>query len=92
MRSKLSEHTSAIQEALTWLYVCGGSGHQQQVHSALERLEASSGRWEALPAMAQRRFGSASAVLGGKLYVCGGSEEHQALNSAERFDPVRGEL
>lgn len=90
MAHKLSERAPAIQEALTWLYVCGGSGHQQQVRSSVERLDPSTGHWEALPAMAQRRFGSSSAVLDGCLYVCGGSEDQQALNSAERFNPARG--
>eukprot|EP00438_Fugacium_kawagutii_P028049 Skav208429 [mRNA] locus=scaffold2953:515360:527067:+ [translate_table: standard] len=90
MAHKLSERAPAIQEALTWLYVCGGSGHQQQVRSSVERFDPNTGHWEALPAMALRRFGSSSAVLDGCLYVCGGSEDQQALNSAERFNPARG--
>ncbi|CAJ1447213.1 unnamed protein product [Effrenium voratum] len=89
MAGKLAERRPAIQEALTWLYVCGGSDHQQ-VRSSVERLDPSSGQWEALPPMLQRRFGNTSAVLDGCLYVCGGSEDHVALNSAERFNPALG--
>ena len=89
MGRKLSERSALLQQALTYVYVCGGSGQQQQVTRSAERLEPS-GRWEPLAAMAQRRFGGASAVLQGCFYVCGGSEEHRGLNSAERFDPKRG--
>lgn len=89
LAEKLAGNAFALQDALTWLFVVGGSDHME-VRRSGERLDPSTGLWEALPAMQQRRFAASSAVLGGCLYVCGGSEQHGALNTAERFDPCTG--
>ncbi|CAE7323967.1 RPS8, partial [Symbiodinium microadriaticum] len=89
LAEKLAGNAFALQDALTWFFVVGGSDHME-VRRSGERLDPSTGLWEALPAMQQRRFAASSAVLGGCLYVCGGSEQHGALNTAERFDPCTG--
>ncbi|CAE7365061.1 Klhl10 [Symbiodinium pilosum] len=89
LQQKLGCNAPTLQDALTWLFVVGGSDHME-VRRSGERLDPSTGLWEALPPMHQRRFAASSAVLNGCLYVCGGSEQHGALSTAERFDPSSG--
>lgn len=71
------------------IYVCGGQDGQRPLSSA-ESFDPSTGQWEALPPMSERRERAAAVVIGRRLFVCGGYAGHQQLCSVECFDPGAG--
>mmetsp|Transcript_29814 Transcript_29814/g.86509 ORF Transcript_29814/g.86509 Transcript_29814/m.86509 type:complete len:355 (+) Transcript_29814:112-1176(+) len=73
------------------IYVLGGYTSDDHRLGSVERLNLSTGAWEAVPPLASCRGGAAAATLAGRIYVCGGCVEHHVvLSSVERFDPVQG--
>ena len=54
-----------------------------------ELFDTTSGRWETLPSMRERRTKQVSAVTRGRLYVFGGRGDGRVSNSAECFDPLQ---
>lgn len=52
--------------------------------------DGSFAKWEALPAMSQRRYGAAAAAVEGKLFVFGGYDGVLLQRSAEELDTTRG--
>jgi len=71
------------------LYVCGGCDGRHTLGSAY-RFTPSSGKWEGLPPMHEKRLGAAGAVLAGSLFVCGGQEGRSFSRSVECYNPDAG--
>lgn len=68
------------------MYVCGGFEGNLALNS-VERLDPSTGVWEALPPMRAARQYTCAGVVSGMIYVCGGWGGPQPVRSVERFDP-----
>ena len=64
------------------LYVVGGRGPRNEVHSTAERFDPVTNSWVPLPAMSTKRCGRGVAVLGGLVYVVGGMNGNVILNTA----------
>lgn len=70
-----------------FVYVCGGSPDGRKTLDMCERFSPTTGVWEALPHMTERRAYATAGIVFGKLYVCGGSTDGARVRTAERFDP-----
>ncbi|KAK3267119.1 hypothetical protein CYMTET_24306 [Cymbomonas tetramitiformis] len=89
------------QHRLLKRYGCAAVVHGQHIYATggydagalletVERMDVTTGRWEAVSSMGTKRMGCAAVVHGQHIYAIGGRDGHASLETVERMDMPTG--
>jgi N-acetylneuraminic acid mutarotase len=71
------------------VYVMGGRDETRNMLSSMERYDAASGQWSALPDMGSTSYSFGACVISGEIYVTGGmSVGYMTLANVEKYSPL----